>query len=65
MKDSNNNPISFYYEFEDNNIKTKILEKFHLSVIINKKMSKLLMKIKLCNIFMTRRINVFLLLLIS
>jgi len=29
MKDSNNSPISFYYQFEDTKSKTKILEIFH------------------------------------
>jgi len=36
MKDSNNNPISFYYEFEDTNAKTKNLEKF-ISLVGNNK----------------------------
>jgi len=51
MKDSNNNPISFYYEFEDTNAKTKILEKFHWWIIINKKMSKLLSENKTMQYF--------------
>ena len=57
MKYSNNNPISFYYEFEDTNVKTKILEKFHWWVIINKKMSKLLSKNKTMQYFCNTKFN--------